>query len=242
MADPIVIPQRFNGPPQSANGGYTCGLVARLLGAGAAEVTLRSPPPLERPLTVSRDGEAVAVRDGETLVAEGRRARFDLEPPAPVGIDEAEAASLAGRERWTGGHPFPTCVVCGPDRDWGDGFRVFPGALPGRERQFAAVWTPEADAQPEHVWAALDCPTSAPVANFGTGPPMVLARLAVRRDAEVEPGRPHVVVSWPLDLRSDPSRGTPRWEGRKRHAGAALFSADGALLAVSRALWIELRM
>ena len=230
MAESIVIPQRFNGPPQSGNGGYACGLVARLLDTGTAEVTLRSPPPLERPLTVARDGETVAVSDGETLVAEGRPAQLELELPAAVGVAAAEAASLAGRERWTGHHPFPTCVVCGPDRDEGDGFRVFPGALPGREGQFAAVWTPD-EARPERVWAALDCPTSAPVANFGVGPPLVLGRLTARLDAEVEPGRPHVLISWPLEV-----------DGRKRHAGAALFSSHGRLLAVSRALWIELRI
>ena len=83
---------------------------------------------------------------------------------------------------------------------------------------------------PEQAWAALDCPTSAPVANFGEGPPCVLARLTARIDSPPEPGRPHVVLSWPLGL-----------EGRKRHAGAALFSEDGLPLAVSRALWIELR-
>jgi hypothetical protein len=38
------------------------------------------------------------------------------------------------------------------------------------------------------------------------------------------------VVSWPLTV-----------EGRKRNAGAALFSEDGSPLAVARALWIELR-
>src|SRR5918996_2619259 len=45
----VMIPARFNGPPATANGGYTCGLVARLLGVDA-EVTLRRPPPLDRPL------------------------------------------------------------------------------------------------------------------------------------------------------------------------------------------------
>jgi hypothetical protein len=226
----LVIPGRFNGPPGSANGGYTCGLVARLVGADSAEVTLRSPPPLERPLAVDRDGDEVSVSDGETLVAEGRPAELKLEPPAPVGLEEAEAASRAGRELWAGPHPFPTCVVCGPEREEGDGFRMFPGALPGREGHFASVWTPDGP-QPERVWAALDCPTSAPIANFGAGPPVVLGRLRARLDGEVKPGRPHVVVSWPL-----------RVDGRKRHAGAALFDADGRLLAISLALWIELRM
>jgi hypothetical protein len=227
VAEPVVIPRRFSGPPESANGGYTCGLVAGLLGGSAAEVTLRSPPPLERPLAVERDGDAMRLIDDRVLVAEGRPAELELELPRPVSVDDAEAASSAGRERWTAEHPFPGCVVCGPDRVDGDGFRLFPGPL--GNGLFAAVWTPES-AAPEQTWAALDCPTSAPVANFGDGPSCVLGRLAARIDSPPEPGRPHVVLSWPLEL-----------DGRKRHAGAALFSADGAALAVSRALWIELR-
>jgi hypothetical protein len=224
---PLLIPGRFNGPPGSANGGYTCGLVAGLLGEEAAEVTLRSPPPLETPLDVERDAAGVRVSDGEVLVAEGRPARLELEPPAPVTVDEAVAASRAGEEHWTADHPFRTCVVCGPDRAEGDGYRLFPGELRGG--LFAAVWTPSSSKR-EETWAALDCPTSAPVANFGQGPAMVLGRLAARLDAPVEPGRPHVVLSWPLEV-----------DGRKRHAGAALYSESGAPLAVSRALWIELR-
>jgi hypothetical protein len=56
VSDPIVIDRRFRGPPESGNGGYTCGLVAGRVD-GPAEVTLRLPPPLEEPLTVaSGDG------------------------------------------------------------------------------------------------------------------------------------------------------------------------------------------
>jgi hypothetical protein len=58
----------------------------------------------------------------------------------------------------------------------------------------------------------------------------VHARLTARIDSPPDPGRPHVVLSWPIEV-----------EGRKRHAGSALFSAEGAVLATSRALWIELR-
>jgi acyl-CoA thioesterase FadM len=58
----------------------------------------------------------------------------------------------------------------------------------------------------------------------------VLARLAVRILAPVRAGEEHTIVSWPVAL-----------DGRKRHAGAALHSADGELRAVARALWIELK-
>lgn len=55
----VTIASRFQGPDGSGNGGYTSGLLAGFLGA-RAQVTLRSPPPLERRLTVAaHDGGAV---------------------------------------------------------------------------------------------------------------------------------------------------------------------------------------
>jgi hypothetical protein len=52
----IVIERRFHGPPQSGHGGYTYGLLAPEL-QGAAPVSLGSPPPPERPLTIEPDDE-----------------------------------------------------------------------------------------------------------------------------------------------------------------------------------------
>ena len=43
----MTIDRRYRGPLHSANGGYAAGLLGSRLG-GAAEVTLRLPPPLER--------------------------------------------------------------------------------------------------------------------------------------------------------------------------------------------------
>lgn len=235
MRETLTIPARFNGPPDSANGGYTCGLVAGLAGAEVASVSLRAPPPLERPLEVAGDGARVELRDGDVVVAEGAPDELLLAVPDAVTPGEAAAASEAGRERWTIGHPFPTCIVCGPERAPGDGMCVFPGPL--RDGLFAAEWTPHESlgdgsgrVRPECVWAALDCPTSAPVANFAVGPPVVLARLTARLGCGVRLGEQHALVSWPLGL-----------DGRKRHAACALFDSEGRLLCASRALWIELR-
>jgi hypothetical protein len=235
VSETLTIPRRFNGPPDTGNGGYTCGVVAARLGGEVAEVSLRAPPPLERPLTVTREGARLELHDGDTLVAEAAAAELALDAPNGVPPEEARAASEAGYEHWTAHHPFPTCVVCGPRRDPGDGLRLFPGAL--GDGRFATEWTPDrslgdGDGRIRHecVWAALDCPTSAPVANFATGPAMVLARLTARIDREVLVGEPHAIVSWPLQV-----------DGRKRHSAAALFDSGGRLLAASRALWIELR-
>jgi hypothetical protein len=115
--------------------------------------------------------------------------------------------------------------------------RVFPVELAGRDGVCGAPWRPHASlaredgsVRPEYVWAALDCPTSAPVANFGEGPPVVLARLTARLGCSVRAGEQHSLLSWELGR-----------DGRKREAAAALYDPEGRLLCASRALWIELR-
>ena len=235
MTDTLRIPAFFNGPPESGNGGYTCGRVAELVDAEVSEVSLRSPPPLETALEVVREGDRVSVVHGDTLVAEGAPSDLLVDMPDPVPASEVEAAQAAGREQWAKGHPFPTCVVCGPARP--DGFGIVPAALPGRNGLFGATWTPtEASddgqglVRTELVWAALDCPTSAPVANFGDGPAMVLASLTARLGCPLRVGEPHSIMSWALGE-----------DGRKRWSAAALYDSDGILTCASRALWIELK-
>jgi len=207
--------------------------VARALGVSSAEVSLRAPPPLERELSSERSGESIRVRDGDTVIAEGRAAEPVTDATDPVSPEAAGQAACGGYEKWTAAHPFPTCVVCGPDHD--SGLQIFPGQL--GDGRYAAGWTPDASLAsedgavgPECVWAALDCPTSAPLANYGEGPPIVLARLAATIAAPVRVGDPHALVSWELGR-----------EGRKRQAACVLFDSDGSALARSRALWIELR-
>jgi len=234
MAQTIAIDARFNGPPESANGGYTCGLLAEILGE-PLEVSLRRPPPLGRALEVEGTADGAVLRDGDDVLAEATRTELEVDPPRPPAIEAAQASEkgfpFAHR------HPFPTCFVCGPERSDAYGLRIFPGPVDGDVH--AATWTPAPElsddgaVRPRFVWAALDCPTSVPVTNDAADPdykPIVLARFAARRLAEVEPAHPHVIVSWPLGI-----------DGRKRHAGSAIFTAAGDLRAYARALWIELR-
>jgi hypothetical protein len=229
------IPNRFNGPPDSGHGGYTCGRVAELLGGAPAWVSLRSPPPLDRDLQVVETGGGIEVRDGERLIAEGARAELDLDPTEPVDPDRAAGASRAGFERWATGHPFPSCFACGPRRETDDGLGLFPGRMD--DGRYAAPWTPDGElaggdgtVEPVYAWAALDCPTAAP-AMEDRSRPVVLARLHARMDRPVAAGEPHAIVSWLLGV-----------DGRKRNSACAIFDADGQALAVSRALWIELRV
>ena len=235
MTETLTIPAFFNGPPASGNGGYTCGRVAGLVHAEVVEVSLRSPPPLDTPLEVIRDDERVLLHDGDTLVAVGAPSELLEDVPEAVPASEVDAAHEEGRERWARNHPFPTCVVCGPARE--DGFGIVPSALPERDGLFGASWTPgeasddgQGRVRPELVWAALDCPTSAPVANFGAGPAMVLASLTARLGCPLRVGEPHTILSWALDE-----------DGRKHWSAAALYDSDGFLTSASRALWIELK-
>lgn len=222
MSAEIVIERRFRGPTESGNGGYTCGLVARLVD-GPSEVTLRVPPPLDRALRVERDGDGVRVLDEGTLVAEAKPAAVDLEPPAPPSFEEAGGAALPEGDQES---PFPECFVCGPHREPGDGLRIFAGPL--REGLFAASWVPaEPYTGPEFVWAALDCP-GAYACGFGERGVLVLGRLAARVEALPRAGERCVVVAWPLGD-----------EGRKAYAGTALYGEGGRLLGIARATWIE---
>jgi hypothetical protein len=217
----VEIDSRFRGPHASGNGGYTCGIVAALVG-GPAEVTLRLPPPLDRPLDVERDGEQVRVLDGEAVVAEAAPSTVELELPEPVTFEDASCAAEPDLTS-----PFPECFVCGHAR--ADGLRLFAGPVAGRD-VVAAPWVPEADVLgPEFVWAALDCPGA-----YATGVPgrgtVVLGRLAARVERIPRAGERCVVVAWSLGD-----------DGRKHHAGTALFGDAGDVLGVGRALWIEPR-
>jgi hypothetical protein len=230
----LRIPSRFHGLPTAGHGGYTCGMVAALLGGAPAQVSLRCPPPLDRDLEVVQTNGPISVRDGDRLVAEGVRAELDLEPTDAVDPGQAADISRRGYDRWAADHPSPRCFVCGPERQPGDGLRLFPGPL--GDGRFAVAWTPDAAladnhgrVKPQYVWAALDCPTVAPLIDSWRDGPL-LAALHVRIDAPVTAGVPHAIVAWPLTV-----------DGRKRRAACAIFDATGRPLALGRALWIEPR-
>jgi hypothetical protein len=231
VADRLTIPPRYNGPPASGHGGYTSGVVA-LAAGGEVAVSLRVPPPLDRELTTARDDGRFVVRDGDTVVAIAEPADVRVDPPpmpepAEAGPDDPVYGELDE-------HPFPGCFACGPDRAPGDGLRIFATRTAGRDDLVAAPWIPHPtlapsgeEVAPEFIWAALDCPTGHACA---IEKPAVLARLAVRILAPVRAGAPHVVAAWRTGR-----------DGRKHTAAGCLYAADGTPLAVSEALWVELR-
>jgi hypothetical protein len=221
----LVIDRHFRGPTGSANGGYTCGVLASLL-HGPAEVTLRLPPPLERPLRVEWENERrrIELRDGGDLVAEANAADVELDLPDPVSFDSAAEAELSDGDKESA---FPECFVCGWARD--DGLGIYAGPVADRD-VVAATWTPRPDhVAPEFVWAALDCPGAYAVEHGERGLP-VLGRLAARVEHLPHPGERCVVMAWPLGE-----------DGRKLYAGTVVHGEDGRVLGAARATWIAPR-
>lgn len=226
----ITIPSRFNGPPLSANGGYSCGLLAAFID-GPARVRLHVPPPLDHELRVVAVGNGrVEMYDGEILVGSGEPALESIQPPAAPSL--AQAADAAARYLGRCGHPLGTCFVCGPDRPGRDGLELFTGPV-GDWSLLACTWRPAADllddsghVRPEFVWAALDCPGY--FAAIGSDLRLaLLGELYADLRYPVPGGEPLVVFSWPIGE-----------DGRKLYAGAALATGDGKVLACSRSIWI----
>ena len=231
MPQTLSIPRRFNGPLGSGHGGYCSGVIAEFA-EGQPEVTLRSPVPLDTELDVSLEDDGSArVMDRETLVAEAQPAAvLELEVPEPVSVDEARLAK--SRYRGKPDDLFGRCFVCGRGRE--DALGVFAGAVEGRD-VVASPWTPPDWAAddaghvlPEFVWAVLDCPTYFATHMEGEMSAAVLARISAEVLGPVEIGAEHVVIGWPIEV-----------DGSKHHAGSAVFSAAGELLARARALMIE---
>jgi hypothetical protein len=232
MIDEVTIAPRFNGPPTSANGGYTCGLVASAIGPGA-RVSLLAPPPVGVALARHRlaDG-SVRLLHGDRTVAEGHPAHPSVDVPAPPTFDAATRAARDFAAQHAKQHVYPTCFVCGPQRE-ADGLRLFPGPV-GEDGVLACPWRPTGDLITDgvidrvFVWAALDCPSG--LACIPLGRRTVLASMTAAVKEPVYPGQPYTVTAWPIAS-----------EGRKHRAGSSIHDASGALVAVAEALWITLR-
>ena len=216
----IVLPRRYRGPLTSANGGYACGRLAAFVDAEEVEVTLRLPPPLDRPLTVEHEGGRALLLDGDALVAEARPSAVEVDRPAPVSVEDAVAARERHARDWS--PDFGECYVCGAS-----GRR--PGDTRGtgrRSRAVARCSGRTARDGAEFVWAAVDCPGAYAVGAEGRGD-IVLGRMTARIDRVPDVGEEWVVAAWPLGE-----------DGRKLYAGTALFTPDGELLALARQTWI----
>jgi hypothetical protein len=232
----LTIAHRFHGPKDSGNGGYVAGKLAALIG-GTAEISLRAPPPLDRPLDLVRNGEAIELKDGETLLASVRPATLELDVPA------LPAADLIDRAEKFGGSDvdsdFNECFVCGKARAAGDGLRVWAGRTDGSEDAGLAVarWTPDpalanADGYlpDEFLWGALDCPGATAVLREDDTRTVLTGRMTGRIERKLKAGAPATVLAWPISA-----------EGRKLTSGTAVIDAKGNICARARILWIVLK-
>ncbi|MDX6325542.1 MAG: hypothetical protein QOK15_1896 [Nocardioidaceae bacterium] len=246
----LVIGQRFNGPPGSANGGYAAGATAEAVRASTGwseDVTVRllRPPPLDEPLRLAPVEEAVEVRTGgaqdptDSAARRAKTTQADLvalarqeSPPAwhptePVALERARV--VEGSYPGLLAHPFPTCFSCGPGRDPGDGLRIFPGRL--QAGLVASSWTPHASVAGDDgtvglpvTWAALDC-----VGGWSSDlehRPLVLAEMCARVASPPQAGTAYVVVGTLL-----------RSEGRKTWTASAMFDGD-RLVGQAEQLWL----
>ncbi|WP_422001046.1 hypothetical protein [Reyranella sp.] len=241
MNDTLTIERRFNGPRLSGNGGYVGGLLAgrhaeAFGGDGTVEITLRAPIPLDRPLQVVRDGEALMLRDGDTLVCEARAGSVAHLAPPPAPADWAEVM----RRGEQGGSPedsdFHDCIVCGRSRAVGDGLRVFGTAGPQRGYSLSC-YLPHANhaddtgrIRPEFVWGALDCPGAFAAQDPDDMRPALTGRMTARVIEPPRVGERCAVVGWKIGE-----------DGRKLYSGTALYTETGRLCALGTCTWIVLR-
>jgi hypothetical protein len=224
----VTIRRRFRGPHGSGNGGYVAGVLADHID-GAAQVTIRKPPPLEQPLELQTfSDQTVTLSARGFLIANAIPATVDLEPPCQLRIEDAVSASAVGALRR---HPFPGCFVCGSLNK--HGLRIFPGHVAGTD-VVAAPWTPALELAGAHarvlgryVWAALDCPGAFAVTDLASQA-AVLGRLTAELRRPILCGCPYIVLGWPLGR-----------DGRKLFAGTAILTTDGHLAAIASATWFE---
>ena len=236
----MIIDRRYNGPPDSGHGGYVCGALAGFV-EGPAEITLRHPPPLGRPLTVGPGADGgIVLTDGPTVLAEARAVDpWQAQVPPPPDLAAAAAAGLAAPQRDPALHTHPLCFGCGTGRSGGDGLGIVAGLVPGpvsETARVADVWVPGAAVDggdgtvgAEFLWAALDCPSGFAWLTRGDPPPMLLGRMSAMLLAPVPVGEPVVCTGW---VRGE--------SGRRLMSASALSAGDGTLLATADAVWITL--
>jgi len=246
----LIVPRRFRGPAVSGNGGWTAGALVgmaalvdhdcpddRSASWPAVEVTLHAPPSLDVPLDVTVDGDTTVASYDGARIATARVVDRPLTEVASVPAAEARAAEAAYPGHRV--HPFPTCFVCGPEREEGDGLRIFPGPVSTGPTRVAATWTPHPSLSEDYhtyldahrmaslasTWAALDC-TGGWAGDLAERP-MVLGRITVRVDTLPVIGEEHVVTG--------ERRGR---EGRKTSTATTLYDASGRAIASAEHVWI----
>lgn len=230
MVHSFQIAKRFNGPPNSGNGGYTAGLIAAKLNFNP-EITLRVPPPLEQVMQLKVSINSATLMQADTLVAEAKVTDFQLRiPPA---ITYKEAVEAINKSKTVELSPIPCCFVCGSARKSGDGLAIYPANI-GLQK-VAAPWIPyenlgdeSGKVKTEFIWSALDCPGAWAIQD--TNQFYLLGRMAVKEVLPIKVNEQYIIMGWVL-----------KTERRKTWTGTAIYNKVGEISAFAKATWISVR-
>jgi hypothetical protein len=239
----ITIDAIYNGPENSGNGGYCCGLFAQALqeqqslaGDTVIEVTLRKPIPLDTDMKAEAHDEKLKFTDPDAnLIA---IARLNEKPlPAPITPPQL-SATIEASKNYVGFdfHPYASCFVCGTERHQGDGLQIFPGRL-NEQQVVVAPWQPFAALaddngmiKKEFIWAALDCPSYYGVLLDTSRDNALLGRMSLQIfEQAISVNQQYIIAAWPEGS-----------NGRKHYGIAALYSLEGKCLAIARGTWIKI--
>ncbi len=230
--DTLIIEPLYNGPPQSANGGYLIGLLGKYL-EGSYMSRLFAPPPLDTPMRIMRNEDgSVDVYDGNQIIAHAEQAIFE-KPELPQSSME-EAAK--GARKYVGldlTYKYHHCFVCGMARPIADGLHIYAGPIDSST--FGAPWYPlklHADKEgmilPEFIIGALDCPAG--IACMGSPPKLlILGSMWVNIVANAPTGIDYFILS-----------ACEKVEGRKHYGSSILYDTNQRLIAYSKSIWISI--
>lgn len=227
----ITIKKQFCGPPNSGNGGYTSGLIAKHF-QGDVEVRLLQPPPLDTELDLLIDTEGASLFNQDIKLAQAKPTALNILIPKAVSLQEAQHATKQYIDPEQ--HLLPTCFVCGPLRNADDGLNIFAGPT-HLDHQVAAPWQPKSSlanssgqVKSEFIWAALDCPGYFAINRLHKI--SLLGCMSGSIKGQVFATKNYIVQAWLLHS-----------EGRKHFTGTAIFDEQGELCAASSQIWIELK-
>lgn len=246
----LTLTKQFVGPPELGNGGFVVGHLAAavastlpsgaVVGAGPIEVTLRAPLPIDAPFQFQFGDEGhVSLMSGEDVLATAKPATLELDVPEPPSADAARALRASSLSLKPGFHQqlgerigvHPVCFCCGAEREEGDGLRVFPSMVEGRD-DVTALWTPHesfADDDgmigPEMIGAAIDCPGAFAFLENDERAGL-LGRMVVEFTKPLKAGDETRIVGWRMET-----------NGRKMMAGTAIFDSAGELIAKAKQTW-----
>ena len=228
----MIIKKRFNGPPNSGNGGYVSGMIANET-KGIVSVTLMKPPPLEEELTIHQEDDIWLVKQNEHLIAKAEIAEVYIQPPVIPSM--ADAVLCESRYSGFDKHIFPECFVCGPHRNEHDGLRLFTGLSGGQNyvaapfRTFDELFDDQGNMKTEFVWSALDCPGAYAITEIDGEKMMLLGKMAVDQKEEIKRDDNLIVMGWYIGS-----------EGKKNISGTAIIDSDQNVKAVAHSIWIEI--